>query len=145
MFRKKDIACQIFFDDGFGRHNAKKVFMDGLEHITIDELSKEERLWVWMKRHGIPSTALARVMGVNKSTLCTWLQNKTMPVGAYVALKMLEIVPTELLPKPVYIMAKGENEEGFASELQRKVAGCTIVRAKDVFNPTSSHNSSKES
>jgi len=67
---------------------------------TLTELSRQEKLRLWMERAGVTFISLALGVGINPAVLGRQCKQDTMPARNHSAL-LAQGVPAELLPVPL--------------------------------------------
>lgn len=74
--------------------------MESCTPITSIELTRQERLEVWMGRNGWNYKTLGELAGFSKTYSARSLKGETIPPHFYSAL--IEVVPADLLPRSEY-------------------------------------------
>lgn len=72
--------------------------MQSVELVTQTDLTRQERLKVWLWRNNLPQAAIARKLGVAKATVGYWIRAEHLPTERVAMLRELGI-PAELLPE----------------------------------------------
>jgi len=80
----------------------KQETPDELAHqVTYLDLTRQERLEIWMRRKGLTYTKIGQQLGVAKWAASRMLQAETMPPHHHKRLAG-HVIPLDLLPEPVY-------------------------------------------
>lgn len=70
-----------------------------MDTITLESLTRQERLLVWLRRSGISCVELGEKLGISKSGVSRYFRGDTMP-SRHVQ-KLIDLgIPAELLPAP---------------------------------------------
>lgn len=69
--------------------------------LTTIELTRQERLDVWMSRNGVTYKRLGALMGITGANAARLLKAETMPPQRYE--QVSKIIPAVLLPKSQYL------------------------------------------
>lgn len=75
------------------------------QNITLADLTRQERLLIWLRRAGLTNKAIAEAVGVKPAAVTRWFEAETIPPYRHDQLTRFGI-PAELLPAPVYRYAK---------------------------------------
>lgn len=75
------------------------------KNITLTELTRQERLLIWLRRAGLTNKAIAQATGVKPAAVTRWLESETIPPWRHAQLVELGI-PVELLPPAVFRFGK---------------------------------------
>lgn len=76
--------------------------MSSMENITQIDLTRQDRLLIWLRRNGISQTDIARALDVGKVAVSRWMRVETLPVRRHQQLVKFGI-PEDLLPTPLDI------------------------------------------
>lgn len=72
--------------------------MSSMEKISLSDLTRQERLVIWLRRAGISNAALARALGTGQATICRWI-NHADSLPSWRHRQLVEFgIPAELLP-----------------------------------------------
>lgn len=72
-----------------------------VKEINITELTRQERLLIWLRRAGIQYKDIAEQTGVKTAAVSKWFDGDTIPPYRHQQLVDMGI-PADLLPLPVY-------------------------------------------
>jgi hypothetical protein len=75
--------------------------MESQQQVTSIELTRQERLLVWMNRNGITFSALGKLMGITGVNARRRLESDTIPPPHYESWS--KIIPADLLPESKYL------------------------------------------
>lgn len=76
--------------------------MESITSITYEELTRQERLFIWLRRNGMKQAEIARALGVGGMAINRMLNKETAPAYRVEQLRELGI-PAGLLPRPLNI------------------------------------------
>lgn len=71
-------------------------------HVTYSELTKQEKLQLWMRRAGLTYAELGRKLGLTRAAAARLCKKETAPTRRVTVLKEIGI-PADLLPIPLDI------------------------------------------
>lgn len=72
--------------------------MPSVKNLSLTDLTRQERLVIWLRRAGISNAALARALGTGQATICRWINHAdSLPSWRHRQLTEFGI-PAELLP-----------------------------------------------
>ena len=73
-----------------------------MKEIPQLDLTRQDMLYVWLKRRGMTQAQIARAMKVGETTVARWMKAASIPEKRHEKLVKLGI-PAELLPPPLDI------------------------------------------
>lgn len=82
--------------------------------VTQDQLTRQERLRVWLRRNGKSGAALGKYAHVTTITSCRWLKAESLPWHKVQVLRDFGI-PEELLPAAAGMHGQQDNTAATAS------------------------------
>lgn len=77
--------------------------MSSIKDITQIDFTRQDKLLIWLKRHGRTQADIARALEVGDVSVSRWMKAETIPSKRHEQLVKLGI-PAELLPPPLDIV-----------------------------------------
>lgn len=71
-----------------------------MHDISYAQLTRKERLYIWLRREGLSCAKIADAIGEKQNTVSLWLSSETIPVLRHKRLVAFGI-PADLLPPGV--------------------------------------------
>lgn len=92
-------------------------------NLTQSDLTRQERLMIWLRRAGITKMQIARTLGVQPVAIARWFEAKSIPTWRHNQLVQFGI-PAELLP-PAVDRAPGPKPKARVCVLSSVQPSCT--------------------